>query len=176
MDHMVIEQVVRLLLGLVILVAGRNLFWLFVGAIGFLVGFELASLWLSDQAAWLVVVTGIVAGLVGAILAVIFQRVGFALAGFYAAIYLAIAFSGKLGLDSASPTILLVAGVAGAILTLLLTDWAIIVLSALAGAVAISSIFFMEPLAELASIVVLASIGIIVQRRMLTRSRNTRAR
>ncbi|MGD8318422.1 MAG: hypothetical protein PVH21_07855 [Myxococcales bacterium] len=173
---MVIEHVVRVLLGLVILVAGRNIFWLFVGAIGFLVGFEVASLWLSNQGAWLVVAAGIVAGVVGAILAVVFQRVGFALAGFYAAIYLAVAFSGKLGLDSASPTILLVAGVAGAILALLLTDWAIILLSALAGAVAISSVFVMAPLAEYAIVAALASMGIIAQRRMLTRGRNAQPR
>ncbi|MGD8825584.1 MAG: hypothetical protein PVI24_11425, partial [Myxococcales bacterium] len=102
--------------------------------------------------------------------------VGFALAGFYAAIYLAVAFSGKLGLDSASPTILLVAGVAGAILALLLTDWAIILLSALAGAVAISSVFVMAPLAEYAIVAALASMGIIAQRRMLTRGRNAQPR
>lgn len=171
MESTVIQHIVRLVLGLIILVAGRNVFWLFVGAIGFLVGFELGSIWVTDQPVWLIVGVGIAIGLISAILAVVFQRVGFALAGFYAAVYLAFVFAGKLGLQSTFPALFLVAGVAGAILAALLTDWAIILLSALAGAASVSSIFVMPPAAKYASIVVLATIGVIVQRSMLTRSR-----
>jgi len=169
MDSTTIQHVVRALFGLIILFAGRNIFWLFVGAIGFLVGFDLANIWLADQAAWLGVAVGVAAGLTGAILAVVFERVGFALAGFYAAVYLGIALSAKVGLEGSLPIIILAGGLAGAILAWLLTDWAIILLSALAGATAISSIFALTPIAEYASVLILATIGVVAQRRMLAR-------
>jgi hypothetical protein len=170
MDNTAIEDVVRLLLGLIILLAGRNVFWLCIGAIGFLLGVDLASLWLVDQAAWVVVGIGIAAGLIGALLAVVLERVGFALAGLYAAVFLTIAFAGRLGLERILPAMVVVTGVVGAILGALLTDWAIIIFSALVGAAVISSIFVMTPAAQYAGLVALATLGVIVQRSMLARS------
>jgi len=172
MDTIDVEHLVRLLLGLIILLAGRNVFWLFIGAIGFLVGVDLANIWLVDQAGWLIIGVGIAAGLVGAILAVVLERVAFALAGSYAAVFLTIAIAENLGSQGVSPTIVVVAGVVGAMLGALLTDWAIIILSALAGAAAVSSIFVMTPTVQYASIVALATLGVIVQRTKLTRGRS----
>jgi hypothetical protein len=62
-----------------------------------------------------------------------------------------------------------VAGIIGALLALLLTDWSIIILSALAGAAAILSVFALQPLVEVASFMLLALAGILVQRSMLAR-------
>jgi len=84
------HPVADLLAGAVLLLLGRKLFWLFVAVAGFYLSFEAARALLADQPAWLIWLVAIAAGLLGAVLAMLFQRVGFALAGFYAAAYIAL--------------------------------------------------------------------------------------
>lgn len=153
------------------LLAGRNIFWLFIAVIGFIVGAGLVDIWLVDQPMWLIVAAGIGVGLIGAILAIIFERVAFALAGFYAAAFLAIMFAQRFGLTGAPIVLVFVAGLVGALFVALLTDWAIILLSAAAGAAAIVSIITAAPAIEAVSFAVLATIGVLVQRTILTRRR-----
>jgi hypothetical protein len=167
MDPVSIDNMVRVLLGCTALLAGRNIFWLFIAVIGFLLGFELAHAWLAGQPMWLALAAGSVTGLVGAVLATIFERVAFALAGFYAAAFLVITYADKPGFASMPAVTPYVAGLFGALLAALLTDWTIIVLSALAGAAAIVSVFALQPQVEVVSFSALALVGIFVQRSML---------
>ncbi len=169
MDPVSIDNVVRVLLGCTALFAGRNIFWLFIAVIGFLLGFELALAWLAGQPVWLALVAGSVAGLVGAVLAIVYERVAFALAGFYAAAFLVITYADKPGFASMPAITPYVAGLFGALLAALLTDWTIIVLSALAGAAAIVSVLALQPPVEVVTFMALATIGILVQRSMLAR-------
>jgi len=171
MDSVSIDNVVRVLLGCTVLLAGRNIFWLFIAVIGFLLGFELAHVWLADQPMWLALVAGSVVGLVGAVLAIVYERVAFALAGFYAAAFLVITYTDKPGFASMPAITPYVAGLVGALLAALLTDWTIIVLSALAGAAAIVSVFVLQPPVEVVSFLALALVGVLVQRSMLARRR-----
>lgn len=171
MESISIDNAIRVLLGLTVLLAGRNIFWLFIALIGFLVGIELAQVWLADGPVWLAVVAGVVLGLVGALLAVVYERVAFALAGFYAAAYLVIIYADKSGLANLPAVTPYVAGAIGAVLAALLTDWAIIVLSALAGAAAVVSMPGLQPLVEATAFLALALVGIVVQRSMLKRGR-----
>lgn len=171
MEPISIDHMVRVLLGCAVLLAGRNIFWLFIALIGFLLGVELAHVWLADQPMWLALVAGIVMGLAGAVLAILYERIAFALAGFYATVYLFIMYANKLGLESVPAATPYVVGIIGAVLAALLTDWAIIVLSALAGAAAIVSVFTLPPLVEAVSFLALAVVGILVQRSILARQR-----
>lgn len=171
MDSISLDDAVRVLLGCIALLAGRNIFWLFISVIGFLIGFELAHVWLADQPMWLALVAGVVTGLVGAVLAIVYERVAFALAGFYAAAFLVITYAGKLGFASMPAVTPYAAGLVGALLAALLTDWTIIVLSALAGAAAIVSVFVLQPAVEVVSFLALALVGVLVQRNMLARRR-----
>ena len=84
------HPVADLVAGTVLLLVGRKLFWLFVAVAGFYVGVEEARALLADRPTWLIWLVAIAAGLIGAILAMLFQRVGFALAGFYAGAYVAL--------------------------------------------------------------------------------------
>ena len=136
MDPMTPESILRILFGFVVLLAGRNIFWLFIALVGFLVGIEFAEIWLAGQPTWLIVAVAIAAGLIGAVLSMLFERVAFALSGFYATAYLAIIFAAKFGFDIVPVSVIFAAGLLGAFLTALLMDWAIIVLSSLAGAAA----------------------------------------
>jgi hypothetical protein len=171
MDPISIDNTVRVLLGCTVLLAGRNIFWLFIAVIGFLLGIELAHVWLADQPMWMALAAGIVLGLAGAVLAVVYERVAFALAGFYAVVFLVITYADKLGFATVPAFMPYVAGALGALLAALLTDWTIIVLSALAGAAAVVSVFPLQPLIEAVSFLALAVVGILVQRSMLTRRR-----
>jgi hypothetical protein len=171
MESISIDNAVRVLLGCTVLLAGRNIFWLFIAVIGFLAGTELAQGWLADAPMWLALVAGIVLGLAGALVAIVYERVAFALAGFYAAAFLVIMYADKSGLANMPAATPYIAGAFGALLAALLTDWGIIVLSALAGAAAIVSEFALQPLIEAVCFLALAVVGMLVQRSMLVRRR-----
>jgi len=49
-----------LIVGLAVLLLGRRLFWLFVGAVGFLAGLQWARPVLGDQPEWVIVVAALV--------------------------------------------------------------------------------------------------------------------
>jgi hypothetical protein len=165
-----LETIVQLILGCVVLLAGRNIFWLFIALAGFLVGFELAGVWLADKSLLLQVAAALGAGLLGALLAVIFERVAFALAGFYAAAYLALIIVDRIGGTSGESIIIIGSGLVGALIAALVMDWAIIVLSALVGAAAIVATIAMPPVIEIALFIVLVAVGVAVQRSVYIRS------
>ena len=128
---------VQVILGLVILLFGRKLFWLFVGILGFLAGSQLAAIWLAGYPAWAVLATSLLLGLGGALLAVFFERLAFALAGFYCGVFLVAGLAMETGLFPQSALLLLAGGLVGAVLAALVMDWALAALSALAGAGAV---------------------------------------
>ena len=169
MDASNLEHIMQFVLGCIVLLAGRNIFWLFIALAGFLVGFELAGIWLAEQTLILKFTLALGAGLLGAVLAVVFERLAFALAGFYAMAYLAIILIDRTGLAGGETLIIVVSGLVGAILAALAMDWAIILLSALVGSAAIVAAFSMAPMIEFAVFIILAVIGIVVQRALLAR-------
>ena len=69
------------IVGLAVLLLGRRLFWLFVGAVGFAVGLHAARAVFSEGPEWLVVVGALVLGVGGAILAIAFQWLAVGLGG-----------------------------------------------------------------------------------------------
>ena len=76
--------------GAVLLLLGRKVFWLFIAIAGFYLGVELTRALLVSQPNWLIWLVAIGVGVVGAVIAMLFQRVAFALGGFYAGGYLAL--------------------------------------------------------------------------------------
>jgi hypothetical protein len=125
---------VTLLVGLGVLLLGRRLFWLFVGAAGFFVGLHLAPTVFSGPE-WLLMVAALVLGIVGAVLAIVFQWLAIGLAGFAAGVEGALAAAAALGLEGSWLwAVTFVAGVVVAALALWLWDPVLILLSALVGA------------------------------------------
>ena len=133
---MTISAIGSALLGLISLFAGRQLYWVFVGAAGFLLAFNLAQRFFGVESEVLLLILGLVAGVAGALLAVLVQRFAVALAGFIAGGFLLFYGAQLLGLESdVLTTILFIAGgILGAILTSILFDPALIILSSLLGA------------------------------------------
>ncbi len=154
---------VTLILGALLLVLGRKLFWLFVGALGFLAGMSLAQNYLGGQSENVVLIAGIVCGLLGVVLAIFLQRVAIAAAGFFAGGYFAMnVASSYLGTTETTGWVLFaVGGIIGALLLSLLFDWALIVLSSLVGAVLVTQALHLHNNALL--VFGLAVAGILVQ-------------
>jgi len=155
-----------IVLGLIMLVFGRKLFWLFVAIVGFLVGMEITKLLLVDQPIWVQLLGGLVAGLLGALLAIFVQRFAFILGGFFAGAYFALLLAHPLGVAGASLILALAGGVIGAIVVALLMDWAIIVLSCLVGGGVIVSQLRLRDTKTAIIFFVLVIIGIFVQAKL----------
>jgi hypothetical protein len=153
-----------LVAGGLLLVFGRKLFWLFVGAVGFFAGMTLAARYFPDNSGSLWVV-GVVVGLIGAVLAVFFQRVAVIGAGFLAGGYLATTLLGMFSAQPANPSWLpfLIGGILGALLMTIIFDWALILISSLTGAVLIAN--YAQPGQPLTTLLIvgLFILGIVLQ-------------
>ena len=131
----------NIVLGLILLVLGRKLFWLFVSIVGFLFGMGFSGLVLPDQQQWIQLLFALGAGFLGALLAVLAQRVAFAFAGFYGGFYFTLILGESFGSGANNLVICTVVGVIGAVAAFLIMDWVIIGLSCLVGAGAVVDAF-----------------------------------
>ncbi len=165
-----VMELLKIILGLILLVFGRKLFWLFVGIAGFLVGMEFTHVILADQHQWVLLLVALGAGLLGALLAVFLERIAFALSGFYAGSYLALMLAQSFGADRISTLLFIVGGVVGAILAVLIMDWALIMLSSLVGAGAIvGALGLGQPVTSIVFIALVIS-GALLQARLMNRT------
>jgi len=158
--------ILHVLAGIAILLLGRRLFWLFVAVGGFLASFEYVPLLLPGQPEWVVLLVSIVAGAVGAVLAIGLQYVAAAIVGFIGGSYGSVPLVLLLFGHGAS-WIPLLGGIVGAVLMLLLFDWTLIVLSALTGARAVMLAFGLQGGSGILVWLGLAVVGIAVQASML---------
>jgi hypothetical protein len=156
-----------LIVGLAVLLFGRRLFWLFVGAVGFAVGLHVAqSVFAGSE--WLVVAAALVLGVIGAVLAILFQWLAVGLGGFAAGVHGSLVAATALGLDGSWLWAgAFAAGIIVAALVLWLWDPVLIVLSALTGAALVAPLVAVPSAARLWLFVGLAAVGIIVQARVL---------
>jgi hypothetical protein len=128
--------VLALVAGALLLIAGRRLFWLFVGLVGFFAGLRFAPAFLSGQPEWMQWLVAVLFGLLGMFLAVVLQRFAVVLAGFLVGGF----FAAELfGLDFAQPELVgvlvfVIGGIVAAALAVWLFEGTLILLSSLAGA------------------------------------------
>src|SRR5262245_39868498 len=124
------------------LIAGRRLFWLFVGAIGFVAGIHFAPLVAPGQPAWVFSLLAVVLGILGAVLAVVLERVAIAVAGWFAGGLLASRLVVELGWSNQQATAIafVVGAIVMAIVFSVLFDWALIGLTAVMGALMICDV------------------------------------
>lgn len=166
-----LSLIITLVAGLAALLFGRRLFWLFVGLVGFLVSFNLATEFLGGQPQWIILLIALVVGILGALLAVFLQYIAVAVAGFLAGGYAVLSLVRLLSLDLNQEWlfwfIFILGGVIGAILILLVFDWALIILSSGVGAATLVQLaeLFMElsPALNLILFFLLLIVGIAFQ-------------
>lgn len=155
---------INLLFGAVLLVAGRKLFWLFVGVIGFVTGIQLAArFWNGPE--WTAIIIGITVGIIFALLTVFIEALAIGAAGFLAGGFILTTFTNMLGLNDGFLFWILYAigGIIGILLVMLLFDWALIILSALAGASLIVQSLFSGDGAARLIFILLFIVGILIQ-------------
>ncbi len=156
---------IRVIIGGLVLVLGRKLFWLFVAATGFAAGLAISTQLLHLRPEWVSLLVGLAVGVVGALLAVFVQRLAIGLAGFLAGAYIAVSLATALGVTSTVAVwiILIIGGIIGAALIATVFDWALIGLSALAGAVLIVEGLRLQGGTMLWVGALLLAVGVIIQ-------------
>lgn len=115
---------------------GRRFFWLSLACIGFLAAFRVTLQSGGSGPAWIAWAVPVCVGLLGALVALVFQKVAVILIGFMTGEMLTMDLVFLLGMESGrfAWVLLLAGGLAGAIAVLVLFDWALIVMSSLIGA------------------------------------------
>jgi hypothetical protein len=157
--------VINILAGIIVLTLGRKLFWLFVGFIGFAAGFHFAASVWQLQSQLLLIGLATLTGVIGAVLAVFFQKIAVGLAGFAGGGYIVLNLINLLGVGLEQLVWLpyLVGGLIGAMLMFFIFDWALIFISALAGASMIIQVLSLNPGIEFGLYIALAIFGLLVQ-------------
>jgi Domain of unknown function (DUF4203) len=166
-----------IVIGAVLLAFGRRLFWIFVGAAGFVIGLLIATFLLQGQPEWATLLVALAVGVAGIFVALIVQRMAVGAAGFVAGGYILMNLVNRWNwqFDRWDWVFFLAGGIVGAVLVLLLFDWALIVLSSLAGANMIVGTAHLSMLLSVILFCVLLLIGFAVQAAMLRRSKQTPA-
>jgi hypothetical protein len=159
----------KILAGGLLLVLGRQLFWLYVALIGFATGLTAASQLFHVEPEWMQLLIGIALGILGALLAYFFQELAVAVAGFFSGAYVATSllnvFANNPNQNSAVLTwsLFIMGGVLGAILAIMLFDWALILLTSVAGALLVADGLGLTTTWASLVIVGLAVVGVIIQ-------------
>lgn len=161
----------RLILGIALLMMGRRLYWLFLGGIGFVFGYDIAKQIIHGQPQSVIFVIALCTGVVGAMLAVIFQKFAVLLGGFLAGGYLLVELLKELGagIGHSHWLLFILGGVIGAILMKVLFRWTLIALSSLMGSVIILRTFQFGPQLAKLLFTLLFVLGIAVQGGLLGR-------
>jgi hypothetical protein len=160
-----------IIIGLILLMFGRKLFWLLVAVSGFMVGVQFASVVFPNFQQWIQLTIAIGIGIGSALLAILIQRVAFVLAGFLAGLYMALMAAQSFGCNDIYAVLAVFGGAAGAIAGYMFIDWAIIVLSAMIGSgVIVNALLGMLRLpwsVSIVSFMVLTIIGAVVQMQLM---------
>ena len=162
------------LFGGALLIAGRKLFWLFVGVIGFIVGAQIAIRFFHGSEL-ITIIAGLVLGVIFAVLAIFLGTLAIGVAGFLGGGYILLSLAGVFGLDKGIMTwvIFIVGGIIGAVLIAFIFDWALIIISSLAGSSMVVNAFHFAKSISVVMFIVLVFIGIVVQASTLRAERRT---
>ena len=155
------------LVGVALLVAGKRLFWLAVGMLGFLAGYYAMQRWGTGLPPAATFVVAVAVGVVGLVLAVVVQRVAVALAGFFLGVVVAtllLPLTG-LALGAWSGLVVAAAGLVMALVAMGVFSLALVVLTAGAGASLLVQAAALPDPWGLPLLVVLWVVGVVVQRR-----------
>ncbi len=164
-----------LIIGIVLLLAGRRLFWLFVGCVGFLAGATYVPQFLPVQDPQTVIILSIGAGIAGALLAIFVKKFAIGMAGFLGGAYFAASIFHVWDVTGIPQSIVIIAaGVLGAIAMYAIFDLALIILSSVTGATMITTYFSFNEQISTAVFFFLVLFGILSQSKLFrAREKNT---
>ncbi len=130
-------SIVDIVGGAVLLTLGRKIFWFFIAASGFYAGLELTTQYLHIKPEWVTWLIALGIGVAGALLAYFFQKLAIGAAGFLAGAFIASRLAPQLGsvVKGWEWLAILIGGILGIILMSIIFEWALTLLSSLAGAI-----------------------------------------
>lgn len=163
--------ILDLVIGAILLVSGRKLFWLLVAGIGFVIGVMLATRFFNGNELTMIL-AGLVLGAIFALLAIFLESVAIGIAGFLGGGYVLLSIAGMMGFDRgglSSWIIFVVGGIIGVILVALLFNWALITISSLVGASMAVAAFGMTAATAGIVYVILVVAGVLIQGTTLRR-------
>ncbi len=139
MTTTLIQTILQILIGVALLTCGRKLFWLFVAVIGFIAGFWLAARLFENRPQEVLLGVAVAFGIGGAVAAHYLQRLAVGLAGFLAGGFAAYRLLTMLGFEDFWLWVgtFLLLGAVGAALVALVFNAALIILTAVTGALLI---------------------------------------
>lgn len=158
-------EIITLLLGILLIIFGRKLFWLFVATIGFVAGTSIAIFFLHDISDVTKIIIAIIAGLIGIFLATTIQRIALFIAGFIAGGYVLGGIIKIIDIQyNLNPWLVFIIGaMIGIIIMFIFFDWALIILSSFTGALLITQNIPLSPQYQIISLLILLFIGLIIQ-------------
>jgi hypothetical protein len=151
-----------------LLILGRRMFWIFVGLMGFFLGMTIAPEVIHGLSQTATLVIAVIIGLLGALLAVLVQKIAIGLAGFAAGGYLVYFLINSMSANIGTflwPAII-VGGILGAILAASMFGWALVILSSGIGAAIITENLKVSQPLSLVLLISLFVLGIILQSRI----------
>ena len=140
--------IIRGIIGGILLFLGRELNFIFAGAMAALIGFRLTPLLPPQWPSWSDAAFMITLGVIAALLVLLNERAGYFLSGFLAGGYLLVEYFAP-GVLSVPWLPFVVGGVIGSLILGLLTEWALILVSAGIGAAYVLNLFRLDPTAEI---------------------------
>ncbi len=165
------------IVGAIVLLFGKRLFWLCVAAVGFAAGVELAPHLLQQPTPLLQLSIALVLGFAGALLALFLQKLAIGVLGFVAGGRLAVGLAATFTFASTNSywVVFIVGGIIGAILLVALFDGALILISSLLGAHLIVSAITLPATGATILLIGLVVIGVFAQAAAFRRSRRVLA-
>jgi hypothetical protein len=159
----------RILVGIALLIGGRRLFWLFVALIGFIWGIHIAAHFFPGQPEWMILAIALVAGILGALIALFLQWLAIGLAGFSAGAYILVRLLHISGwkTNEINWLFFLIGGILGTLLIIVLFSWALIILSSLVGAGLITETVHADQWVTALFFIALFIAGAVVQSRLM---------
>jgi len=157
--------IVNVVIGIALLTIGRRLFWVFFGAVGFIMGRSLAQQLLIGQPAWTVIFIALATGVVGLIFGLYAQRFAVGVAGFLMGHYALASLGFTMGFYGTGWIwlTLIGGGIIGTTLAHVSLDFAFIFLTSAAGAKLIEQTIDLKPPLNFALFAVLFAVGVTFQ-------------
>ena len=158
---------INIFVGIALLLLGRRLYWLFIGGVGFIAGLAIASIYFkSNPSGEVEIVVALAAGIVGVLMAIFIQRSAVWLVGFLAGGFVALSLTRLLSVDIWFMLMItfIMGGFLGALLTSVIFEWGLIILSSAIGSILIAqSVVIQNQLLSWILLVGSFMFGIIVQ-------------
>lgn len=165
--------IINVFIGFAMLIMGRQLFWIVISGLGFILGMTYANQYFHGSPGLILLISfGI--GAIGALLSYVLQHAAAGLAGFLSGWYLTHIFVTSQNLHFGQFTMIvpIVGGIIGAILIALVLEWSLIFFSSTTGAYIIAQAINLGPKIMLATFIFLFVLGVVIQSILYIQEKN----